>query len=73
MYSLNTHSRNREGRGEEQGITLRGAALCGHMSYVGVKIYPAVEASLDSGVTGSDFTKLDVDVICADTYPGSLF
>jgi len=48
------------------------SALCGQMSYVGLKIYPAAEATLVSGVTSSDFTKLYVDV-CADVYHGSLF
>lgn len=69
---LQCSSRNRGGSGGEQGIILMDSALCGQMSYVGLKIYPAAEATLVSGVTSSDFTKLYVDV-CADVYHGSLF
>lgn len=72
MYFLNADSRNRRERREAENHS-RGAGLWRLESHVGVKIYPVAEASLDSGVTGSDFTKLDAGVICADTYLGSLF
>lgn len=49
-YSLDTDSRNKEGRGEGQGITLIGARLCGQKSHEGIKIYSAAEAQLNSGV-----------------------
>ena len=61
-------------KGDERGRESApvGADLHGQKSHVGVKIYSAAEAQLNSRVISSDFTKLHAEVICADAYLGTL-
>lgn len=71
IYSLNEHSRNRREK-RRAGNHSGSVGLHGQKSHVGVKMYLAAEAILDSGVTSSDYTKFDVEIICTHDYLGSL-